>query len=281
MVDLVWRNGEIILAHDAISASDRGFTLGDGLFETMLWTGITIRRFDRHMARLTNACTALHLPPPPAETTLLDAIKSIVNATGLAESTAAVRLTYSRGAGARGLALPPQSQTATCLISASAFVPDLSPVHLHLASIWRAAGNPSARYKTLSYGDQVMALAQAQAAGASDALMLGRDGRVASTSSATIIVVDQHGECLTPPLEDGALPGTTRAALLAAGLVQAAPLAIEDLLAANGIATCNALHGVRPVAALSLRLEAEDVIYRFRTDLESVRRMGIAANDLG
>jgi branched-chain amino acid aminotransferase len=281
MVDLVWRNGVIVSTHDAISASDRGFTLGDGLFETMLWTGTTIRRFDRHMARLTDACTALHLPPPPPATTLLDAIEALLSATGLAGSTAAVRLSYSRGAGARGLAMPPQSQPATCLINASAFTPDPSPVHLHLASIRRAAGNPSARYKTLSYGDQVMAMAEATAAGASDALMLGQDGRVACASSATIIVVDQQGECLTPPVDDGALPGTTRAALLAAGLVQEAALTINDLSTAQGLATGNALHGVRPVAALSLGLQGLEPLSRYRTDLESVRQLGIAANDLG
>jgi branched-chain amino acid aminotransferase len=249
--DHIWLNGNLTRTDSAIHATDRGWTLGDGLFETMLWTGTCIRLFDRHMARFQDACAGLDLPAPPSPPALLDAITMLLEAARIKHKTAAVRLTYSRGTSARGLALPPLPNAPTCMISAAPFRPDTSPALLKLVSIIRAAGNPSARYKTLSYGDQVMALAQAQADGGSDAVLLGRDNRVACASASNVIVVGQDGRLTTPAVDDGALPGTVRGFLIDEGLIDEGPITIADLEAATAMATCNALHGVRPVVSFA------------------------------
>ena len=47
-----------------VSAGDRGFLLGDGLFETVLWTGGVLEHFKAHAARLARGCAVLGLLAP-------------------------------------------------------------------------------------------------------------------------------------------------------------------------------------------------------------------------
>ena len=49
----MWLNGDLLQAEEAkISVLDRGFTLGDGLFETMRAYGGRIFRLHEHLLRL-------------------------------------------------------------------------------------------------------------------------------------------------------------------------------------------------------------------------------------
>ena len=62
----LWVNGERqSSAGPHVSARDRGFTLADGVFETMRAQGGTVFRLDRHLARLVQALAALDIPAPP------------------------------------------------------------------------------------------------------------------------------------------------------------------------------------------------------------------------
>lgn len=63
----------------------------------------------------------------------------------------------------------------------------------------------------------VMARMEAVAAGYDDALLLDAQGNVAEASAANILLM-LEGRLVTPPVEDGALSGTSRARLLEAGL---------------------------------------------------------------
>jgi branched-chain amino acid aminotransferase len=281
MSEMIWLNGMLCLPESAFDSRDRGLTLGDGLFETMLWTGSSIRLFERHMARLLDGCAGLELSAPPAPGAVLAAIDQVLEANRLSQSLASVRLTWSRGVGARGLTVPAPQPSATLMITASAFVPDTSPVTLGLVDISRPAANPSARYKTLSYVDQVMALAQAQAGGCTDAVMTGRDGRVACASAASLVLFTADGSAVTPPVADGALPGTIRGYLIELGLLEESPVTITDVEAGRAMATTNALHGVRPVASFCRPHSAGPVTTSFQLDHPALRQMKDAVTSLG
>jgi branched-chain amino acid aminotransferase len=70
--------------------------------------------------------------------------------------------------------------------------------------------------KTLSYLDNVLAMAEARGKGSADALMLSFDGHVSSTSMANIFVL--NGSMLsTSRRADSILPGVMREAILALG----------------------------------------------------------------
>ena len=47
-----------------IAPDDRGFTLGHGLFETILAEGGALQHWDAHLARLTRGCAVLGMPAP-------------------------------------------------------------------------------------------------------------------------------------------------------------------------------------------------------------------------
>jgi branched-chain amino acid aminotransferase len=281
MSEMIWLNGALCSSQAVIDGRDRGFTLGDGLFETMLWTGSSLRLFERHMARLLDGCVGLRLPVPPDAGAVLTAIDQVLEANGISQSVASVRLTWSRGVGARGLTLPGPQPAATLMITASAFMPDTSPVALHLVDISRPAGNPSARYKTLSYVDQVMALAQAQALGGTDAVVTGRDGRVACASAASLVLITADGRALTPPVADGALPGTVRGYLTEQGLLEEAPITIADVEAGTAMATTNALQGVRPVASFGRQGLSGLTTTSFQPDHPELGHMREALASLG
>lgn len=281
MSETIWLNGMLCPPEAAIDSRDRGLTLGDGLFETMLWTGSSIRLFERHMARLLDGCAGLGLPAPPDAGAVLAAIDQLLKANRLSQSLASVRLTWSRGIGARGLTLPAPQPPATLMITAGAFVPDSSPVALGLVDISRPAANPSARYKTLSYVDQIMALAQAQAGGCTDSVMTGRDGRVACASAANLVLITADGRAVTPPVADGALPGTVRGFLIELGLLEEGPVTINDVEAGIAMATTNALQGVRPVASFRRLQASGPATISFWLDHPALRQMKDVVSSLG
>ncbi len=50
-----------------IAPTDRGFTLGDGLFETLAARDGRLRDEDRHLDRMIAGCAVLGLPAPDRE----------------------------------------------------------------------------------------------------------------------------------------------------------------------------------------------------------------------
>jgi branched-chain amino acid aminotransferase len=246
----VWMNGVIMNANSAyVSVSDRGFTLGDGLFETMLWTSSRIRFFDEHLARLSQSAVALGFTTPLDVTAIKKGLLALVE--DEQGNAAAVRLTLSRGIGPRGLALP--ETTAPQLIATIAPLADTSaPAHLKTVSVPRLIGAPSTRFKTLSYLDNVMAQHEARFKGGDEAIMLGTNGNVACASCANLVFRYKDAN-LTPALRDGALPGIVRGRLLAAGLIEEANISPSQLALCEGAALTNALIGVRVVSSIDRR----------------------------
>ncbi len=245
----LWLNGALIEAEAArIDPADRGFLLGDGVFETMAATGGMVPELARHYARLCAGAALLRLPVPVSRDVLRGAISDVLMANGLQE--AALRLTLTRGPGARGL-LPQPPLTPTLLLTSTQMPPAGGPLRLATSTIQRDEASPLCAIKSLNYLPNILARLEAAERGADDALLLNRAGRAAETSAATLFVRIK-GTWITPPLSEGALPGIRRACLLAARRAHEAPITITDLAAAEAICVGNAL-SLRPVAAVDGR----------------------------
>ena len=68
---VVWLNGALLARDEArISPADRGFTLGDGLFETMRAVGGRVLHLPRHMARLKRSLGEIRIAMPMGEAAL-------------------------------------------------------------------------------------------------------------------------------------------------------------------------------------------------------------------
>ena len=91
-----------------------------------------------------------------------------------------------------------------------------------------------------------MALREAAALGADEAVLLNVRGRLACAAAANL-VFQIHGRIVTPPLSEGVLPGVTRARLRAALKdLEERPLTQREAAAADGVVLTNALRGLRP-----------------------------------
>ena len=100
-----------------IPIDDRGFLLGDGLFETVLFKAGQPVLWEAHVARLGRGCAALGLPLPDARKLEAEARRALAGRR-LGSARAAVRLTWTAGSGGRGLARP-QPPTPRLVVSAA------------------------------------------------------------------------------------------------------------------------------------------------------------------
>ena len=252
----VWLNGRIVEEDAArIDPRDRGFLLGDGLFETMRAAGGRVPLLSRHLARLRAAAAVLDLPLPLDEAALAAACRALLARQGLAD--AALRLSVSRGPGPRGL-LPPERVTPTFLLAAFPLHPPRTPARAAMVEgMRRNEHSPISRLKTLGYLDGILALQEARAAGADEAILRNTAGRLACAAAANLFVIEA-GRLLTPGLDEGVLPGITRGLVLELAPRIGVPvletaLVPEHLARAEGLLVTSSLAGIRPVVAVDGR----------------------------
>jgi branched-chain amino acid aminotransferase len=260
---VLWVNGRLVPAGEArLDPRDRGFALGDGVFETMRAREGVVLLVERHLARLKEGARTIGLPLPWDEENLKRAILETVEANVLSE--AAVRLAVSRGV-PRRRGLPPEPDPEpTLVIHAERFAGYPDSLHeegMRAATsrlVRRNEHSPLSNVKTLSYLDNMLARRESSARGADEALLLNASGNLACASAANLFLVLGE-ELVTPDLASGALPGTVRDVVMndlapCAGL-EVAERAVkpEELIRADEAFLTSALLGVAPL------VEADDL----------------------
>ncbi len=209
----VYLNGSL-LDQDAarIDPSDRGLTLADGVYETIAVKGGAPLRLPAHLARLGDGAAVTGLKAPFRDHDLAAAMADVVEANAISEGV--LRLTLTRGPGPRGI-LPPAPPQPTLLITGTSL--DLTPPDKVTAviatSTRRNEHSALSRIKTTNCLDAILAAREASQRKADDALLLNTAGNLAEAAVANLfLVVD--GRVVTPPVEDGALPGIMRAVVM-------------------------------------------------------------------
>ncbi len=246
---IIWLNGALVPVEKArIDPGDRGFLLGDGLFETMRALNGEVQELARHYARLQAGAELLRLSGTISEASLKSAIHDVLAANWLTD--AVLRLTVTRGSSPRGL-LPSTISTPTMLLTAVSLLQQNEPIRLIISTIRRDETSPLSKVKTLNYLPGVLARLEAMERGADDAVLLNHAGRVAEASAATLFVL-LRGVWVTPPVCEGALGGVQRAVLVESGHVQEAVVTCNDLKNAEAVSIGNAL-SLRPVSILDGR----------------------------
>ncbi|WP_338461923.1 aminotransferase class IV [Synechococcus elongatus IITB7] len=254
-------NGEWIPIKDlTIAVSDRGFSLGDGLFETLLvWQG-RVCLAKQHWRRLTSSAQQLRIPLPPEAS--LDLLQATVDRNQL--ETGALRMTLTRGCGQRGLQSPDPLQPLLVIVP-SLSQPQFQPLRLVTAqTVRRCPESILSRFKTLSYLENVLARQEAEQQQADEALLLTPSDRLSEAAAANVFV-RLNDDWWTPPLSDGALPGIVRQRLLATGWAQEASIAWSQRDQIDAIALSNSL-SFRPVShwdGRALKTDLEDWRSRF------------------
>jgi branched-chain amino acid aminotransferase len=257
----VWVGDELLPAAALhLSAFDRGFLLGDGIFETLRARGGRPIEIAAHVARLRRSADGLLIPlPADVAARLAAGIAAVLAADGLAgpDDDASVRITVSRGVyHGRGLLPPTEHPPATIVIQAWPVPPTPAGhlekgLHLIASSVRRDPENPLAALKTTSRADYVFARIEAREAGGDDALFLTIDGFLSEATSANVFLV-RGAELATPALACAILPGTTRDWILrwaeGAGLTATEGwLTTRDLRGADEAFLSSSVAGILPV----------------------------------
>ena len=208
---LVWVDGALVEEHAArVSPFDHGLITGDGVFETLRVYRGEPYCWRRHYDRLVRSASGMGLAVPPGEA-LRRAALEVIDANRLTD--ARLRITLTGGpsplGSERGRATP------TLILAASELPPPGPAEPTAVATVpWpRNERGALAGLKTISYGENVRALAVARDAGAGEAIFANTRGDLCEGTGTNVFVVTR-GVLRTPPEESGCLLGVTRALIL-------------------------------------------------------------------
>jgi branched-chain amino acid aminotransferase len=205
----VWVDGTLTPAGaPAVSAFDHGLLVGDGVFEALRVYGGRPFAWTRHIARLGFSAEHLGLTVPPTEL-LSGAARAVLDANAIIEGR--LRITVTGGWAPLGSERGPGPPTV--IVAASEMTPwpsSATVVHVPWSRNERGA---TAGLKTISYAENVRALAHAHALGASEAVFRNTRSELCEATGSNVFLV-RDGIVRTPDAAAGCLLGVTRALVL-------------------------------------------------------------------
>lgn len=244
-----WINGALTpLGEGTVGVTDHGFTVGDGVFETLKIERGTPFALTRHVRRLARSAAGLALPEPD-EDLVREAVAQVCEAEPY--DLGVLRITYTSGPGPLGSMRGDDGCTLALVSMPGKQWPDSTKVHV---SQWpRNERSPLVGLKTTSYAENAVALAAAQRTGASEAVMANLSGRLCEGTGSNVFVV-LDGVVVTPPLSDGCLAGVTRGLVLEWLDVEERSLPLEVLQSADEVFLTSCTRDIHPVHAVDERV---------------------------
>lgn len=257
---VVYLNGRYMQAERAkVSAFDRGFAYGDGLFETIrAYTG-WVFALERHLGRLKKGTGQIGIPFEGDVGEWRRVTGELLRRNRLQAVDASLRLIVTRGQDVLGSLLPSASPPAPTLLLVArpldAGIAERQQVGVGAITVhWGNPFNPL-QIKSLDYLYNMLATAQAKREGALEALFIGTDGCVIEGATSNVVSVSQ-GVLATPPESCGLLPGITREVVIelakCEGLgVHEAPVPLDTLLSADEAFLTGSLKEITPLISVN------------------------------
>jgi branched-chain amino acid aminotransferase len=268
MTKIVLINGKQVETEDAkISVFDRGFLYGDSVFETLRTYGGVPFALEEHLRRLERSAQRV-LIRLPEDLSVIDneirvAASLVHSAAGAGEGDAFIRVMVTRGIG-DDLGLDPN------LASKASRVIIAGPLQKPSPEAYEK-GAKVVTYRTQRFGDAtaavgskvgnylvaVLAMREASAAGAVEALIVDGDDRVVEGTTSNVFAV-VGGRLVTPPEQAGILEGITRAHILEIArdlgiFVDLAPLSRAELWDVDELFICSTVRELLPVVRVDDR----------------------------
>ncbi len=260
MSRLAYVNGRFLRQAEAgVSIEDRGFQLGDGIYE--VWAVMNGRLADAegHFARLERSLGELRIAMPMSRAALTVALRETVRRNRVRNGIVYMQVT--RGVSRRDHAFPSPAVTPTVVITARASDPSVAEA--------RAAAGvgvitvPENRWgrcdiKTVNLLPNVLAKQAARGEGAFEAWFVDPAGLVTEGASSNAWIVDKDGVLRTRDLGANILRGVTRLTLLdvakAAGCrVEERPFTVQEALEAREAFLTGAGALVMPIISIDGR----------------------------
>lgn len=232
-----------------ISPIDRGLTLGDGVFDTMLIENSKAKHQEEHLERILKHAAVLEIKNLPSLAQLKSRAERLITQEISNNNRYTLRTTITRGQGMRGLA-PPPSEAPMVIMRLAEIPNDMPPAKAWIAeSTRRNEFSPLSRIKSINYADNILALLEARKHDHNEAILLNTKNNVCCSSSGNIYIVENN-EIITPPLTDGVMDGVTRSHLIKAHSIKEQIISKERFLEAEEIYISNAI-SIRPVILLN------------------------------
>lgn len=259
---VVYLNGRYVQAERAkVSAFDRGFSYGDGLFETIRAYAGWVFSLERHLARLKKGADQIGIPFKGDVGEWRQVMSRLLRRNRLQAVDASLRLTVTRGPDVLGSLLPPDVPPSPTLLLVArpldAGIAERQQVGIGAITVhWGSPFNPL-QIKSLDYLYNMLAMAQAHREGAQEALFVDRDGCIVEGTTSNLFSLSK-GMLTTPPLSSGLLPGITRNVMIGLakqdGLtVSEAPVRLNDLLMVEEVFLTGSLKEVMPLVTVDGR----------------------------
>ncbi len=209
----VYINGKLYPKDEAkISVFDHGLLYGDGVFEGIRCYNGNVFKFSEHIDRLYDSARAISMEIKLTRDELKDAVINTLKANNLKDSY--IRLIVTRGVGKLGLNpfICAESQVIIItdfiqLYSKELYEKGLDAIIVPTIRNHSDALNPNV--KSLNYLNNILAKIECINAGATEGIMLNKDGYVAEGTGDNIFIVKDN-EIVTPPTTAGILIGITR-----------------------------------------------------------------------
>lgn len=249
----IWVNGQLVDANDAcISPLDHGFTVADGVFETMKVINSEVFALDRHLARLQKSVQGLGL----GEVNLAQ-ISKAVSDTLEANSPlelGRLRITVTSGTGPLGSNRGDNPQTI--VVVTAPVTPWQETTSIAVVPWRRNERSAVAGLKTTSYAENVVALEAAHASHCSEAVFLDTKDCVSEGTGTNIFFISNE-TLFTPSESCGILNGITRELVLELADALNMKTAIgeyqlDDLLQADEIFVTSSTRDIHPVTDIKV-----------------------------
>lgn len=271
---VVYLNGAFVVDSEArIPVNDQAVLFGRGIYETFRARQGTVFLLDRHIARLREGASVVGIEVPPVVSELVEIVRELADRCGIED--ARIRLTLTAGPPGGQPSLVIQAREATDY-PAALYERGMTTV---VADMRRNETSPLSRVKSLNCLDSILSREQAVKAGADTGVLLNTQGNVAEASTANVFIA-RGGALLTPPVEDGALPGVTRSFVLQEA--SEATLTLNDVLSADEVFLTGAVMGVMPLVRVGDRVISDakprNVTQRVRQRYETAARTATVAS---
>ncbi len=207
-IPLVYLNGKFLPPEEAkISAFDRGFIFGDGVYEVIPVFDGRLFRLAAHLQRLAASLREIQLPNPLNNAQWLNVFTSLITAAGPGDHS--IYLQITRGVAPRDHAFPADTVPTVFAYAQPLKYPSTEQVEHGVAAItltdirWSRCD-----IKAIALLANALARSQALEAGCAEAVFV-RDGFVTEGAASNIFVVKDR-RLFTPPKGPYLLPGVTR-----------------------------------------------------------------------
>lgn len=236
-----------------VSVADRGFLVGEGLFETLRAYNGHVVFVKEHILRLAEGAEQLGIELPVSLERLRFLVYQTLHLNKLQDGVVRIYLT-SEGAGIGDLDSPPKK--INLLISCKTFQPfSAKQYEKGVDACWVksvvAEQGLMSRLKSTSYLSRVLARREAQKKKCFEGIMLNAHGHVVEGAGSNIFIVS-NSKISTPPVEEGPLVGVTRQQIIHMAEkegfeIQEKILLPEDILLADEVFITSTLKEVMPV----------------------------------